>query len=70
VTVRWTPEAEADLEDAIAWITKDRPLAAQRMAARVLDAADLLAGGPFDGPEHVLHDGSVVRSWPVHPFRL
>lgn len=68
--VRYAPEAVADLEAAITYIRDRNPQAAADVANRVFDTIDALADRSIDGPEQVLTTGEVVRSWPVHPFRL
>jgi hypothetical protein len=37
---------------------------------RVFRTAERLARGDFEGPEHHLMSGFVVRSWPVPPLHL
>ncbi len=66
----YAPEAVDDLEAAVAYVARDNPAAAARLADRVFDRIDSLAAGEFDGPEHVLRSGESVRSWPVPPFRV
>ncbi len=51
-------------------IAKDNPRAAATLADRVFTLVDRLAAGEFDGPEHWLYNGQLVRSWPVPPLRL
>ncbi|MCI0574055.1 MAG: type II toxin-antitoxin system RelE/ParE family toxin [Myxococcaceae bacterium] len=68
--VVFAPEAEADLLAALAFLAKRNPVAAARLAARVLTTVGRLADGEFDGPEQLLASGERVRSWPVPPWRI
>lgn len=47
--VVWTDRALADVEAIYQWIAHDRPLAAQRMAQRFLEAGDRLETNPLRG---------------------
>ena len=66
----YAPKARADLQTCVEYIAKDNPLAAARLADRVFALVDRLAAGSFDGPEHRLYNGQLVRSWPVPPVRV
>ena len=70
MTIRFAPEAAADLEAAVEFISERDPSAAARVAERVLSMVDRLARGEFEGPEQVLASGERVRSWPVRPLRI
>jgi plasmid stabilization system protein ParE len=54
----------------VEYIAKDNPRAASSLADRVFALVDRLAAGEFDGPEHRLSNGQLVRSWPVPPLRV
>lgn len=47
--VIWTPEAEADRLDAVAYIAADNPVAASRMDQLFSDAVAMLAQWPMRG---------------------
>jgi len=66
----YAPKARADLQACVEHIAKDNPRAAASLADRVFALVDRLAAGEFDGPEHRLYNGQLVRSWPVPPLRL
>ena len=70
MSTRFAPEAVADLEAAVEYLMECNPDAARSLVDRVFELTDRLEAGEFDGPEQRLSDGSVVRSWPLHPFRL
>ena len=70
MSVRFAPEAVADLAATLEYISERNPAAARRLADRVLDVIHHIASGDFDGPEQVLSSGEIVRSWPVHPLRF
>jgi len=62
--------ASEDLKAAHAYIARDKPGAADRMLARILDAVRFLASGIVEGPPVRLCDGRQVFSWPVSPYRI
>ena len=66
----YSPQAIEDLETYVAYVARSNPDAAARLAQRVLAVVDRLAHGAFEGPEHGLHSGERVRSWPVYPLRI
>jgi len=70
VKVALSDEAFADLEAAVDYLSHDDPAVAAHLAERVFDVAERLADGEYEGPETRLSTGDVVRSWPVHPYRL
>lgn len=68
--VTYTDDAIADLLDAIAYLNERSPTAAANLDAEIADCIARLAGREFDGPVTRLRSGSLVRSWPVPPFRI
>jgi toxin ParE1/3/4 len=51
----WSRRAVQHLAEIRSYIAKDNPQAAQRVAARILESVDLLAGGP-----HIGRSGRVI----------
>lgn len=49
--IRWSPEAEADLEDIWRYIAKERPRAADLVEDRIIHAVEQLVDFPFRGRE-------------------
>jgi plasmid stabilization system protein ParE len=70
VSVVVSPEAVGDLEAAVDFLAERNPKAAARLVDRAFDLFRQLEANEFEGPEQVLSDGSMVRSWPMHPFRV
>jgi plasmid stabilization system protein ParE len=70
VSVRFTPDAEADLSEIIVFLREHSPAAAESLLDRLLGLIDRLSEREFEGPEQLLSDGAVVRSWPLPPFRI
>ncbi len=70
MSIRWSPEALADLEAALDYLVARNPGAAEKVASGILALIERLAEGSVDGPEHVLRDGQRVRGWPYPPFRV
>lgn len=70
MNVTYTEEAIADILDAIAYLHERNPAAASNLDADVASCIEHLAAGDFDGPLSRLRSGSLVRSWPVPPFRI
>jgi len=68
--IRIAPKARRDLAARVAYIARENPLAARRVAERVFALIDDLAARRFEGVEQVLRTGEVVRSWPVPPLRV
>lgn len=66
----FTEDAEADLLEAVAYVAADDPAAAHRFLERFREIATSLAAGLVEGPETTLTDRRVVRSWPLHPYRI
>lgn len=64
------PLARHDLTSYLSHVALENPLAARRMADRVLGLIGDLASAGFDGPEQILRTGEVVRSWPLPPLRI
>ncbi len=62
--------ASEDIKQAHAYIARDKPDAADRVVARILDVIRLLASGVVEGPQVCLRDGRQVSSWPVAPYRV
>lgn len=70
MTLLFAPEAERDLQEIVDYLATSSPHAAATFGDKVFAAVDRLASGGFDGPEHTLLTGDVVRSWPVPPVRI
>ena len=70
MNIAYTDEAIADILDAITYLNERNPTAAVNLDADIADCIERLAGGEFDGPVSRLRSGSIVRSWPVPPFRI
>jgi plasmid stabilization system protein ParE len=70
VTVRFSPQAEADFAAVIEYVAARNPIAAQEFGERIFAVIDKLAAGEFEGPEQTLTSGEIVRSWPVPPVRV
>jgi len=68
--VRLTLVALRDLEDATAFIAADNPAAAERMAARLREAAASLAAFPLRGAALPGPRSRRVLTVPETPFRL
>jgi len=45
----WAPKALGDLEDLVAYIARDAPVAARRFAQRVVARVDLVGRHPWSG---------------------
>jgi len=70
VNVTYAEEAIADILDAIAYLNDRSPTAASQLDDELAACIERLAAGEFDGPLSRLRSGSLVRSWPVPPFRI
>ncbi len=70
MNVTYAEEAIADILDAIAYLNDRRPTAASQLDSELAACIEHLAAGEFDGPLSRLRSGSLVRSWPVPPFRV
>jgi plasmid stabilization system protein ParE len=70
VKVAYTPEAIADIVEALSYLNERSPTAAADLDANISRCIDRLASGEFDGPVSRLRSGAIVRSWAVPPFRV
>jgi plasmid stabilization system protein ParE len=70
VKVIVTDEAASDLIEAIAYVNRDNPAAAQRLLARYDRAIERLAAGFTEGPEVLLRRRGKARRWSVRPYRI
>ncbi len=66
----WSPEAIADVEAALDYLTERNPSAAERLATGIVSVVERLATEALEGPEHLLGNGERVRGWPYPPFRV
>ncbi len=62
----WAKAALADFENAITYIAKDNPMAAQSVAGRVLDTVQLLADNPIGRIGRV--SGTYEKNVPKTPY--
>ena len=65
-----TEEAIADILDAITYLHERNPAAASHLDTDLAACIEHLAAGDFEGPLSRLRSGSLVRCWPVPPFRI
>lgn len=70
MNVSYSEEAIADILDAITYLNERNPTAAAHLDADIARCVERLAAGEFEGPISRLRSGSLVRSWPVPPFRI
>ena len=70
MNITYAEEAIADILDAIAYLNDRNPTAASNLDADLAACIEHLAAGEFEGPLSRLRSGSLVRSWPVPPFRI
>ena len=70
MNIAYTEEALADILDAIAYLNERNPAAAANLDTDLAACIEHLAAGEFEGPVSRLRSGSLVRSWPVPPFRI
>ena len=70
VKITYAEEALADILDAVAYLNERNPAAASHLDTDLAACIEHLAGGEFEGPLSRLRSGSLVRSWPVPPFRI
>ena len=70
MSVTYSEEAIADLLDAITYLSERNATAAANLDADVAGCIEHLVAGEFEGPVSRLRSGSLVRSWPVPPFRI
>jgi plasmid stabilization system protein ParE len=68
--MRFAPQAEADLREALQYIRDRNAQAAHKLGERILAVLERLAAGDFEGHEQRLTTGEVVHSWPAPPFRI
>ncbi len=68
--VTYTEEAIADIVEAITYLNERNPTAAANLDADIARCIERLAAHDFEGPVSRLRSGTVVRSWPVPPFRI
>jgi plasmid stabilization system protein ParE len=68
--VTFAPEAEQDLLRAVEFVRAKNPSAAAQLHGNVTALVHRLAQGDFEGPQHRLRSGAIVRSWPVPPYRI
>jgi toxin ParE1/3/4 len=62
------PRAQRDLAEAIDFIARDNPRAAERVRQQLLDVFGRLATGELQGREITLAGGRPARRWPVPPY--
>ncbi len=62
------PEAEAGLDEALAYLAARNPPAAGALLGRVLAALDRLDAAEINGREVHLQSGAPVRRWVVAPL--
>ena len=70
MNVTYAEEAIADILDAIAYLNERNPAAALNLDTDLASCIERLAAGEFEGPLSRLRSSSLVRSWPVPPFRI
>jgi plasmid stabilization system protein ParE len=70
LTVRFSLRARSDLRTAVEYLAERNPAAAVALTEQLLETIERLAGGEFEEPPVQLRSGSVVRSWPVAPYRI
>ena len=68
--VVFAPEAEKDLLEALEFLGSRNPAVAGQLYGNVSKLVSRLAEGDFEGPQHRLRSGAIVRSWPVSPYRI
>ena len=66
----FSDEAISDLEAIVSYIARRDEDAAEKLGERVLRVIDALVAGEYEGPEHTMEHGDIVRSWPVPPVRV
>ena len=73
MNVEFSPEAIDDLSSTLELIASRDERAAERIAQHIWDLLELLLAQGIDGPKSTIRWRGrriVIRSWPVHPFRL
>jgi plasmid stabilization system protein ParE len=68
--IRFSPRAREDLRSAVEYVAARSPDAAIELRDHLLSMIERLARGEFEGAEVRLRSGSVVRSWPMVPYRI
>jgi plasmid stabilization system protein ParE len=68
--VIFAPEAEQDLLTAMEFLRSRNPAVAAQLYSNITALVGRLADGDFEGPQHRLRSGAIVRSWPVPPYRI
>lgn len=68
--VKWTPGARADLRDIIKLISRDRPQAARRLAARIRAATTHLRDHPDLGRMVSEFNDPSLREIIIRPYRV
>ncbi len=68
--VIFAPEAEQDLNSAVAFLADRGSAAAAQLVAGVRSLVEHLANADFEGSQQQLRSGETVRSWPLPPYRL
>jgi plasmid stabilization system protein ParE len=68
--VVWTDRARDALDEAIAYVAQDSPQLAQRLAARILEAAESLERLSERGRIVPELDDSSIRELLPHPYRI
>jgi plasmid stabilization system protein ParE len=70
LSILWSPEALADVEAALDYLTERNPPAAEKLVTGIVSLIDRLATEPLEGPQHLLENGERVHGWPYPPFRI
>ena len=70
MNITYAEEALADILDAITYLNERNRTAASNLDTDLAACIEHLAAGEFEGPLSRLRSGSLVRSWPVPPFRI
>jgi plasmid stabilization system protein ParE len=70
MTYRLTADADDDLREIYAYISRDSPLAADRVIDRLGEVFGRIASGELQGPIVRLRGGVRAQAWPVPPHRV
>jgi plasmid stabilization system protein ParE len=71
VSISFSPEARADLQEALEYLSKHSLPAAERLHEGLAHLISQLDRREFDGPElRLKRTGEIVRSWPLPPWRI
>ena len=68
--VRWTELASAQLDEAMAYIARDRPTVATRWLEHLLESAESLSKFPDKAPVADEAKRSDIRELTVSPYRI